>query len=530
MSSEELNEIEVDLKKLETNLKRLEKGKELSDIFNDKVLLNFIKDVFCVEIIETISKKNEQKEYKLVINKNGSPQYDDIDWFDLENEIEKIIKDKNLDKKKYKYKFENILERRFNAIKGYEYTIEPTDLNIVFQEILNTLIENADEDIDKIGYPVSDFYKNEDIVIGTTLKHQITKTMNYLQSYEIVKRVVKDNQVRYILNLGYWSKQSNHPIFEGSLLHISSLIMSYIKNGNIKTFNIKQFFKKMSNLIDDVIMPSHEHNKFFSVEAKLDEIILDNISREKINKPKISIDIIYKSSVEEKEMSIIPIKINIKESGKILECYDLDTNENIKLVLDYIVIEDDILVSTNSAPKSKTTKSNEFEMPTTNLSINTDIETIQEQEEFTEVILECDSVIYEYFKIKPLKNMEVYDTEGKINEFRIKYEYLSKYGILHSINKFYIVANDREPMIISTILHTLQYVRIIEPSGINDKLISMFKSFSLKNGFDICEDKTPPTSPTSSELSSKNEDIKSNEPVNDFTKEKEKASKFDISL
>ena len=133
MSNEELNEIEVDLKKLETNLKRLEKGKELSDIFNDKVLLNFIKDVFCVEIIETISKKNEQKEYKLVINKNSSPKYDDIDWFDLETEIEKIIKDKNLDKKKYKYKFENILERRFNAIKGYEYTIEPTDLNIVFQ-------------------------------------------------------------------------------------------------------------------------------------------------------------------------------------------------------------------------------------------------------------------------------------------------------------------------------------------------------------------------------------------------------------
>ena len=97
MSDKELNEIEVDLKKLEINLKRLGKGKELSDIFNDKILLNFIKDVFCVEIIETISKKNEQKEYKLVINKNSSPKYDDIDWFDLETEVEKIIKDKNLD-------------------------------------------------------------------------------------------------------------------------------------------------------------------------------------------------------------------------------------------------------------------------------------------------------------------------------------------------------------------------------------------------------------------------------------------------
>ena len=86
------------------------------------------------------------------------------------------------------------------------------------------------------------------------------------------------------------------------------------------------------------------------------------------------------------------------------------------------------------------------------------------------------------------------------------------------------------PSLALRLTHTLEYVRILEPSGINDKLISMFKSFSLKNGFDICEDKTPPTSPTPSELSSKNEDIKSNEPVNDFTKEKEKASKFDISL
>jgi ribosomal protein S17E len=514
MSNEELNEIEVDLKKLETNLKRLEKGKELSDIFNDKSLLNFIKDVFCVEIIETISKKNEQKEYKLVINKNGSPQYDDIDWFDLENEIEKIIKDKNLDKKKYKYKFENILERRFNAIKGYEYTIEPTDLNIVFQEILNTLIENADEDIDKIGYPVSEFYKNEDIVIGTTLKHQITKTMNYLQSYEIVKRVVKDNQVRYILNLGYWSKQSNHPMPEGSLLPISSLVMSYIKNGNIKTFNIKQFFKKMSDLIEDVIKPAFEHNKKSKVEIKLDEIILDNNSKKITNKPdKTSIDIIYVSSNGKIKMSIIPIKISIKEKEekkdeyKIVECYDLDKKENTKLVLN------NISISKNSTQKSKTTKSNEFEMPTTNLSINADIETIQEQEEFTEVILECDSVIHEYFKIKPLKNMVVYDTEEKLSEFRSKYEYLAEYGILNSINKFYIVANDRESMIISTVLHTLQYVRILEPSEINDKLISMFKSYSLRNGFDICEDKTPPTPSNPIEPTLKKEDIKSTEPI-----------------
>ena len=176
-----------------------------------------------------------------------------------------------------------------------------------------------------------------------------------------------------------------------------------------------------------------------------------------------------------------------------------------------------------------TTKSNEFEMPTTNLSINQNIGIIQEQEQFTDVILEGDSLIHEYFRIKPLKNMVVYDTEVKLNEFRSKYEYLSKYEISNSINKFYIVANDREEMIISTVLHTLQYVRILEPSDINDKLISMFKSYSLRNGFDICEDKTPPPTPSNpSEPSSKKEDIKSNKFINtDIPKDiAEKIDKF----
>ena len=42
----------------------------------------------------------------------------------------------------------------------------------------------------------------------------------------------------------------------------------------------------------------------------------------------------------------------------------------------------------------------------------------------------------------------------------------------------------------------------------------MFKSYSLRNGFDICEDKTPPSTPNISEPFSKKEDIKSNKFIN----------------
>ncbi len=162
-------------------------------------------------------------------------------------------------------------------------------------------------------------------------------------------------------------------------------------------------------------------------------------------------------------------------------------------------------------------------IPTTNLSLNLDSETIQEQEEYIDVILECNSLIYEYCKMKPLKNMKVFDTEEKLKEFQINYEIKPKN------NNFYVVAQDRKEMIISTVLHTLQYVRILEPSDINDKLISMFKSYSLRNGFDICEDKTPPPTPSNpSEPSSKKEDIKSNKFINtDIPKDiAEKIDKF----
>ena len=126
-----------------------------------------------------------------------------------------------------------------------------------------------------------------------------------------------------------------------------------------------------------------------------------------------------------------------------------------------------------------------------------------------------------------MKNMKIFDTEDKLKEFQINYEIKPKN------NNFYVVAQDRKEMIISTVLHTLPYARIINNDKLNDEIISRFKKYAKDIGFKICEDTTPPTPqtpPNPIESSSKNEDIKSNEPVNDFTKEKEKASNFGISL
>ena len=66
-------------------------------------------------------------------------------------------------------------------------------------------------------------------------------------------------------------------------------------------------------------------------------------------------------------------------------------------------------------------------------------------------------------------------------------------------------------MIISTVLHTLKYVKVLTPNEINDDLISLFKDYASRIEFKICNDETPPPNP--SEPSSKKEDIKSNEPI-----------------
>ena len=197
------------------------------------------------------------------------------------------------------------------------------------------------------------------------------------------------------------------------------------------------------------------------------------------------------------------------------------------LQIDYIPLNEiKIYEEPTSNANSKSVKnSTMLSVPTTNLSINTDFETIQEQEEL-EVILECDSIVYEYFKI--MKNMKIFDTEDKLKEFQINYEIKPK------DNNFYIVAQDRKEMIISTVLHTLPHARIINNNELNDEIISRFKKYAKDIGFKICNE-TPPNDPnnqTPKENSSKKENIKSNKFINtDISKDiAEKIDKFNDNL
>jgi len=437
-------------------------------------------------------------EFKSFRKKVDSGKFDNIDWFNLENEIEKIADSEN---KSFEYHkiYEYFLENRFVQIK--KYVVKSTDLNVVFEEILNELIYNLDTFI-----KVSDFY-NANYQIESTIKNQVTKTINYLLDYNVIEKAKKGDGVEYKTNSGFWHKQVNNYIINDTdiLQELTPIIASYIKNGNIKTYNIQKLFYKFSKIIEYAIIPAIEHNPLLDTEFNI-QIACENQD---------TIEVIHNN----KKIEISPLRIVIKNDSR--KYVQIKEGKKIDYIpLNNIKIYEEPISNINSKSIKNSTM---LSIPTTNLSINADFETIQEQL----VILECDSVIYDYFKIKPLKNMKVFDTEDKLKKFQINYE------IKPQDNKFYIVVTDRKEMIISTVLHTLPHAKIINNNELNDDLISLFKDYASRIEFKICNDETPPTPPTSptpSESSSKNENIKSNEPVNDFTKEKEKASKFDISL
>ena len=418
-------------------------------------------------------------EFKSFRKKVDSGKYDFIDWFNLENEIEKIADSEN---KSYEYHkiYEYFLENRFSEIK--KYVVKPTDLNVVFEEILNELVENLDNFL-----KVSDFY-NANYQIESTIKNQVTKTINYLLDYNVIEKAKKGDGVEYKTNSDFWHKQVNNYIINDTdiLQELTPIIASYIKNGNIKTYNIQKLFYKFSKIIEYAIIPAIEHNPLLDTEFNI-QIACENQD---------TIEVIH----NDKKIEISPLRIVIKnDSKKYIQIKDGKKTDYIPI--NEIKIYEEPILNTNSKSSIKSTI---LSTPTTNLSINTDFETIQEQEEL-EVILECDNIVYEYFKIKQLKNMKVFDTEDKLKEFQINYEIKPKN------NKFYIVANDRKPMIISTVLHTLKYVKVLTPNEINDDLISLFKDYASRIEFKICNDETPPPNP--SEPSSKKEDIKSNEPI-----------------
>lgn len=421
----------------------------------------------------------KSKEIKEFSKKVANEKYDKIDWFKLETEIENICNKENFDLEKYSKAVEKILEDRF--VKINKYVVKPFELNIVFEEILNELVDALDTDI-----AVNDFYVKE-YEIESTIKNQVTKSINYLSSYGVTKKSKRSgNGVHYKTQSEFWNKKAQYVISDADTLkELVPIIISYIKNGNIKTYNIQTLFQKFSSIIEYGIMPALGHNSIVDTELEIIDACLNDYD----------IEIEY----VDKNITIKPEKIVIIGSEKFVRY-----KENEKII--DISLKDLILL--NVIDKT------DLEVPLSTLNSNirtlSSFSTPDKKEPKTknvEVILECDTVVFEYFRMKPLKSMKTYATEDELKEFHQTLEIKPK------DNKFYITASsDTEDMIISTVLHSLPHSKILEPYYLNDKLIQKFKDYG-KDFIDIC----PPTEPTpnnglnsSSNNEPKNEVIKDN--------------------
>lgn len=430
----------------------------------------------------------QSKQFIDFSNNVNKGSYDDIDWFNLENEIEEICIKDGVSYDKFHRLYEHMLEKRFSEIR--KYVVQPKEINIIFEKILNELVDNLD-----ILTPVSDFY-NANYEIESSIKNQVTKSINYLNAYNVIEKPSKSNGlgVQYKTNSDFWHKKVDGYIINSTelLKELVPIIISYIKNGNIKTYNIQILFYKFSKIIEYAIIPALEHNPLLDIEFQIQNACEN----------KEEIEVLYNGKLEE----INPIKIVIK-------------NDNKK----YVQIKNDGKFA--YIPLNEIEIDFEYQIKDESIfDKNLSVDLINNSDINIDVILECESVTYEYFQMKPLRNIKLFDTEEKQEEFHQTFE------IKPQDNKFYIVAQDNEDMILSTVLHTLPHAKILKPSSLNDKLISKFKTYAEGIDYDMCDDETPPSEPNEpfdedSNLENENELKRKNNRVSN-KKDKSKISKF----
>jgi len=417
---------------------------------------------------------------------------ENINWFNFNEVLNELMTRYNLtdrDSNKLEKQFDSLFVKMWKDLKKDINSIK--DVNIVAEFILNEIIEVYGANISKnelenLTYPIDSVSKNH-----------VTKSLNYFEAHKLIKRDPEGKPVFYRLTPNHWFEQSRYVISDLDVVKtITPIIVSYIKNGGVHDYNIQKLFEKISEVIEYVIKPSLYHNEKYELEEEIIDLI-DNNNQEGAFIQSIDI---YDSQ-RKNEFTIIPIRIKFEH--------------NKKYVVANIVDEDDRLISKNEefalehidyVDSHTTNYSSQVRQPLNSmLSYKTFTSYKTESVENSiykeiDVILECDTVVYEYFQIKPLKEMKTFATEDELIEFHTNFkDYKPKK------NKFYITAKDTEEMIISTVLHCLPHAVILENDYLNEKLIQKFKGYAKGVNIEIC----PPLSPIKPNSDSKNDTKKS---------------------
>ncbi|WP_072679517.1 hypothetical protein [Arcobacter sp. LA11] len=368
--------------------------------------------------------------------------------------------------------------------KNYSYIIA----NVILESICYH--NKINEPLEVYQFKDIEFYNwidgNEDIL------EVLNKSTNiYKEATRIIRifNLVKYKRPKYELSTEKWFKERSFSIEDNTVLkELMPLLLYYV--GNCYEGSYTLFFEKLDFLIEYVIKPAIEHNESFEKERS----VIDSIN---------SLEEVLILDEDNNEVFVVAIKIKLSRASnnkveKILVYEDNEDSSIKETSINRVVLKQKI--------SNEKMTSSSFNSMLSYKSNFTDYE--DSYNGYIEALLECDSYIYEYFQLKPLKNMQVFDTEERKKELIRNEIYPNPKD-----NKFYIIADDTEERILSTVLHCLPHAAILENDYLNEKLIQKFKDYSKGVGFDICpppNNSDEPSSDFKSEIEDKNSEKEEN--------------------
>lgn len=382
------------------------------------------------------------------------------------------MKDLNNNEKLEDIKVDKICNK-YKSRSSNSYTIASAILEtICYMDKINKEIE-AKEFSKPSFYEYSEMWSEiEDIYL------QADNKKTKIQPEKEALRVLKC--LKILINEKRKYKLSSDDLFDSSKYIIKDIIV--LKNlmplllGYVSKISDKipaDFFQQLDYLINYISQYSEAHNKYFELEKKILNKLSEEVSLKTNNGivKGVAENIIYK--IENND-----IRKYIQLSDNNEEKKDILLSSIIKIIDNNI----DYQPNTNNLRASNYMQSN-YEEENKPEEVK-EIETIN-------ILLEVDSLC-EYFDIKPFLKMTQYKTKEEIAELQTTTDLLPK------SNKYYIMAEDDEKQIISTLFHTLPYVKILQaPQSLKSAMLKKFKIFSEKNNIDICKEfctDSPPTS------------------------------------
>lgn len=394
---------------------------------------------------------------------------EDINWIYINEEINKYhSKNSNLDIEDLTEIFEEVFKENI-APPSTKYGIKENSIDssiiLIMEKLLNELntevprnqiINEINEDsslIDKIG--VETIKNQEDL---------FKKSFMYIKRLLLADYRKESKYTYYKANINKWFEYRRYYICNVEILkNLLPILIGYLKSE--KNCSIDKFFEVIDNLIKYLIQPYENSNDLFDIE----NVIINNIYEDLEIK---IFDINSKQIPPHRDIVIEPQRVIINSDNSRTIEY-LNENLDTKTIDIKNIIRVKLDKEREGAVKHKTGKY--FYLYNKNFLIEEKIEKKYLEEKNYEIILEVPTSTYEYFRLKPLMQQQLFHTPREIEYFKEVYK-------INDIkdNHFYVVARDTIKNTSSIVFHIINNVKIIEPQELRANIINKMEEYISK--------------------------------------------------